>query len=190
MLARPKPVAKATNLEASPSGGQLTIVGTMRGGSMPQDGTAMRSPVSVVMPAKDRAHLIERSLRSIHGQTLPPLEVLVVDDGSTDDTADVARRCGANVIELQVNEGIGSARNHAIRAAVGEWVAFCDSDDEWEVDHLENLLTQRGGNVLVTAPAHATSGRVLGNPTGRSMPLTTRSVLTPATWSRHQAPWC
>jgi len=135
--------------------------------------------VSVVVPAKDRAHLLERSLASVAAQRTAPVEVLVVDDGSTDDTSGVARRCGATVIRLDVNEGIGRARNHGIRAATGEWIAFLDSDDEWSPGHLERLLARAGSHVLVAAPAVSTSGRVLGNPYDHEVPLTSTSVLAP-----------
>ncbi|WP_167584362.1 glycosyltransferase family 2 protein [Kineococcus rubinsiae] len=139
----------------------------------------MQSSVSVVVPAKDRAHLLERSLASVAAQRLAPVEVVVVDDGSTDDTAGVARRCGATVIRLDVNEGIGRARNHGIRAATGEWIAFLDSDDEWSPGHLERLVARAGSHVLVAAPAISTSGRVLGNPYDHDVPLTSTSVLAP-----------
>ncbi|WP_345712489.1 glycosyltransferase family A protein, partial [Kineococcus glutinatus] len=135
--------------------------------------------VTVVMPVKDRAHLITRSLDSIAAQTLRPREVVVVDDGSTDGTADVARRHGATVIELPANEGIGPARNHGIRAAGTTWIAFCDSDDEWRPDHLQRLVQRAGRHVLVAAPAESTRGRVLGNPLPHPVPLTPLSLLSP-----------
>ena len=87
---------------------------------------------SVVIPAYNREHLIERTLASVFAQNRPDLEVIVVDDGSTDDTREVVRRYGDRVTLLtQENQGPGAARNAGIREAQGEYVAFLDSDDLW-----------------------------------------------------------
>lgn len=92
--------------------------------------------VSVVIPAYNRAHYIVETLDSVGAQTRPPREVIVVDDGSTDDTAEVARSWGATVIR-RPNGGIGAARNAGIDAAAGEWIALLDADDLWVPDKLE-----------------------------------------------------
>ncbi len=104
------------------------------------------SDVSVIVPAYRSAQTIGRTLKSIARQTAKPREVIVVDDGSDDDTAQVARSFAGtlNGIELQVieqqNGGAGAARNRALKAAAGKLVAFLDADDEWLPEKLERSL--------------------------------------------------
>src|SRR5438132_14127317 len=89
-------------------------------------------PVSVVVPAHDRAEVIERALESVAEQRdCEPAEVIVVDDGSTDRTAEVAEANGAEVIRHGRNRGVSAARNTGVRAAAQPWIALLDSDDEW-----------------------------------------------------------
>jgi GT2 family glycosyltransferase len=78
-----------------------------------------------------------------------PDEVIVVDDGSQDDTALVAARMGARVIRHPQNLGLSAARNSGVRAARHSWVALLDSDDEWLPGHLAGLWELRGDHVLV-----------------------------------------
>ncbi|NBD37252.1 MAG: glycosyltransferase [Verrucomicrobia bacterium] len=86
--------------------------------------------VSVIIPAYNRANLIGETLESLLRQTLPALEILVVDDGSTDRTASVARSFGSPVrVIAQENAGPGAARNHGLREAKGTFLHFFDSDD-------------------------------------------------------------
>jgi glycosyltransferase involved in cell wall biosynthesis len=86
--------------------------------------------VSVVVPSYNAAHFLPRCLHSVFAQTLQPAEVIVVDDGSTDDTAEVAKRLGATVVQ-RPNGGLSAARNTGIRHASGDWVALLDADDLW-----------------------------------------------------------
>lgn len=120
--------------------------------------------VTVVMPALNREALIARALASVAAQELPPREVIVVDDGSTDRTAEVARRAGAHVICMPERSGSGPARNAGIAAATTEWVAFLDSDDEWWPQHLRRALKHAGPHAMVAMAAVATSGRWQGSP--------------------------
>lgn len=97
--------------------------------------------VSVVIPSYNRADLIEPTVRSILAQTHPALEILVVDDGSTDNTAEVCARFPQPVRYIrQENRGLPGARNRGIEEARGEWVALCDSDDLWHPRKLEIQL--------------------------------------------------
>jgi glycosyltransferase involved in cell wall biosynthesis len=98
--------------------------------------TASELPISVVIPAYNAAHFVAAAVASARAQTRPPCEVIVVDDGSTDDTAAVARAAGATVIS-QANAGPGSARNAGVRAAAGKWIALLDADDTWHPEKLE-----------------------------------------------------
>jgi glycosyltransferase involved in cell wall biosynthesis len=93
--------------------------------------------VSVIVPAYNRARLLEGCLRDLLDQTYPDLEIVVVDDGSTDDTGRVAgsvddRRL--KYIRHDLNRGLPAARNTGIRASTGEFIAFQDTDDRWERD--------------------------------------------------------
>ncbi len=88
--------------------------------------------VSVVIPTFNRAHLVTRAVDSVLAQTRPVREIIVVDDGSKDDTSSVVRQYEPHVRYIyEENAGVSAARNHGIREAVGEWIAFLDADDEW-----------------------------------------------------------
>jgi glycosyltransferase involved in cell wall biosynthesis len=93
------------------------------------------SLVSVIIPSYDRAHCVERAVDSALGQTHPDVEVIVVDDGSTDGTDTlIARRYGGDRrvrLHRQENRGIAAARNAGLARASGAFVAFLDSDDVW-----------------------------------------------------------
>jgi glycosyltransferase involved in cell wall biosynthesis len=88
--------------------------------------------VSVVMPAYNVAWCVRRAIDSVLAQTLRERELIVVNDGSTDETAAVLRSYGSAIRVLeQPNRGMSAARNAGIRAAVGRYVAFLDADDWW-----------------------------------------------------------
>ncbi len=113
--------------------------------------------VSVIIPTYNRGQFIERAVQSVLAQTYTDFEIVVVDDGSTDDTVQL-------VLELQkadgrirylrheTNRGAQAARNTGIRAAEGHYIAFLDSDDEWLPHKLEQqmaLFGRRGQNIGV-----------------------------------------
>lgn len=100
----------------------------------------MSAKVSVVVPTYNRANVIGRALRSILEQTYSDYEVIVVDDGSTDDTESVVNAINdarLRYIPLSENQGVAHARNVGIREAACDYIAFLDSDDEWLPDKLQ-----------------------------------------------------
>ena len=97
--------------------------------------------VSVIIPTFNRAAILGRALESVYAQTRPPHEVLVVDDGSTDDTAGrVARDWPRVRYHPRPHAGVSAARNFGIRKATGTWIALLDSDDQWLPHKLEKQL--------------------------------------------------
>jgi glycosyltransferase involved in cell wall biosynthesis len=96
--------------------------------------------ISVVIPTYNRAALVGRAIGSALAQTHGDLEVIVVDDASTDATSEVVRGIRdprVRLVALPRNAGVSAARNAGIRASRGEWVALLDSDDEWLPRKLE-----------------------------------------------------
>lgn len=88
--------------------------------------------VSAVITTYNRKRLVERAIRSVLKQSLPPFEIIVIDDGSEDGTEKFIREKFPTVkYVLQNNSGISRARNRGISIASGDWIAFLDSDDEW-----------------------------------------------------------
>ncbi len=114
--------------------------------------------ISVIVAAYEAADSIGRALRSIAAQTLRPKEVVVVDDGSTDDTAAIAETMAGTLgdIHLRIfrneqNMGAGAARNRAIEESTAPVLAFLDADDEWMPEKLERSMAhlEGGDRVLV-----------------------------------------
>ncbi len=98
----------------------------------------MRPVVSVIIPAYNAERFLSRAIDSAIGQTLPPLEIIVVDDGSSDGTRDVVASYGSTVRYIwQDNAGAATARNVGVSHAHGEVLAFLDADDKWHPRKLE-----------------------------------------------------
>src|SRR5215469_9413426 len=109
------------------------------------------SLVSVIIPTFNRGDLICRAVDSALQQTYPNLQVIVVDDGSTDRTLHRLRRYGSQIqVISQANAGPSAARNRGIQAAKGELIAFLDSDDLWlpaKIERQVALLQKAGAHV-------------------------------------------
>ena len=102
--------------------------------------------ISVVIPAYNAEGCVVRAVESVLAQSRPAMEVIVVDDGSRDATAAVAERFGPAVRVLrQANGGPAAARNHGVREAGGEWIAFLDADDAWLPQKLERQAEKLDG---------------------------------------------
>ncbi len=100
----------------------------------------MEEMVSIIIPAYNRGNVISRAIQSILRQTYVWYEIIVVDDGSTDNTEERVREIGDNrirYIRLEQNQGASYARNEGIRRCLYDYIAFLDSDDEWMPDKLE-----------------------------------------------------
>jgi len=109
--------------------------------------------ISVVIAAFNAAGFIDRALKSVLAQTLPADEIIVVDDGSTDDTAAKIQACGPAVRYIfQENAGVSAARNTGLKAAQGDWIAFLDADDEWSNEKLarQTALLERNPHLVWT----------------------------------------
>ena len=110
--------------------------------------------VSVIIPAYDVAVCLDRCLDSVFAQDVAETQVIVVNDGSTDGTAEVATRYGDRLLYLeQENQGQGAARNAGLRVARGDYVAFLDADDYWLPGFLRaciDFLQRQSGAIAVS----------------------------------------
>jgi GT2 family glycosyltransferase len=145
--------------------------------STPRQAPSTPPVVSVVMPAFNAARYVDHAIDSVRGQTVGSLELLVVDDGSTDDTTGVVERHAAVDRRIRVfrqtNSGPGPARNVAFRAARGRFLAFLDSDDAWAPTFLEkqlSLLERRRDVDVVFGNAWNRGGPLDGRPARPTAP--------------------
>lgn len=142
--------------------------------------------VSVVIPTFNCSHLLPGAIDSALAQTHAPLEVVVVDDGSTDDTARVARTYGDRIRYVhQQNQGTAAARNTGIAHSSGEYIALLDQDDRWLPQKLERQLPYFLPDPSVGL-VH-TGGRVIDSASG----AVTSEYLPPAELDVHELmAWC
>lgn len=99
------------------------------------------STVSVIIPTHNRAASILRAVESVLQQSYENIELIVVDDGSEDQTSAILQgHSGVQIISWDVRRGVSVARNKGVAASTGEWIAFLDSDDEWMPAKLEKQL--------------------------------------------------
>lgn len=100
--------------------------------------------VSVVIPTYNRADVLPRAIQSVLKQTLTDFEIIIVDDGSQDQTREVVEEFTDSRIRYirQENQGANAARNHGIKKATGKYISFLDSDDEFHEDHLKQVVNE------------------------------------------------
>src|SRR5262249_48237002 len=99
------------------------------------------APVSVVIPTFNRREIVLDAIDSVLAQSLPPAQIIVIDDGSKDDTAAALSAYSGRIeYHYQPNAGLSAARNHGIRLAREQFVAFLDDDDVWHPRKLELQL--------------------------------------------------
>ena len=97
--------------------------------------------VSVVIPTYNRINLLERAVNSVIRQTKNAFEIIVVDDGSDDNSSEmVKQKFGSVILVRQENCGVSAARNRGIEISKGDWIALLDSDDEWKPNKLEKQI--------------------------------------------------
>ncbi len=124
--------------------------------------------VSVIIPTYQRAGLVGNAVRSALSQSYTDLEVVVVDDGSTDDTPGVLSQFGEGIrVIRQPNQGLSTARNAGIEASAGRYLAFLDDDDEWMSDRLDVQVPvldadDQVGLVFANMDVYDETGRFLG----------------------------
>ena len=136
----------------------------------------MRPGISVIIPSYNSAAYLPAAIDSALNQTVAPLEVIVVNDGSTDETPQVLERYQGRIVTItQENRGLSGARNRGIAAAGGNLVAFLDADDVWLPEKLEKQIEvpQRTPAALDwstrprcsgTTKRACTEGSIYGNP--------------------------
>jgi glycosyltransferase involved in cell wall biosynthesis len=146
--------------------------------------------ISVVIPAYNAEKFLQRSVQSVLEQTEKPFEIIVVDDGSKDNTAGVAAKFGKQIqFVTQTNGGPAKARNTGMRMAQGDWIAFLDADDWWMPEKLRLQKEQAIVNpraVVVYCGMQSFDGA--GNSLGKSFTpaknlwpqLRWRNMLTPS----------
>jgi len=96
--------------------------------------------VTVIIPVYNGRRYLPEAIESVLGQTYNPLELIVMDDGSIDDSGEVARRYAPVRVHRQDHSGLGAARNSAIAKATGRYLSFLDADDIWLPDKLDRQL--------------------------------------------------
>jgi glycosyltransferase involved in cell wall biosynthesis len=125
--------------------------------------------VTVVIATYNRAGLVPRAIESVRQQTYRNIEILVIDDGSPDDTGLIVQSIPdprIRYIRHEANKGLPAGRNTGIRAAKGEYIAFLDDDDQWREDKLERQLKAIAGydSVACTAVVHGYPLRIHNRP--------------------------
>lgn len=145
--------------------------------------------VSVVIPCFNAQRFIEQTLRSVLDQSHPPLEILVIDDGSIDRSPTLAESFGSPVrVIRQPNRGAQIARNRGIEEAQGQWIAFLDADDLWLPTKLERQLAIAGdSNGAVCCANYVTTSFPLDGTETIWRP--TRASLVPDAFLRRNPPF-
>ena len=121
---------------------------------MSENDRGQSNDVSVIIPAYNAAPFLAETLESVLAQTVPASEIIVVDDGSTDGTGEIAKSYEPRVnVVTQANRGVTVARNAGAAAAQGAWLAFLDADDLWEPAKLQRQLeaaSETGASLVYT----------------------------------------
>lgn len=129
----------------------------------PRPGDAGAPRISVIVPTYDRGHCVAEAIDSILAQIPPAHQIVVIDDGSTDDTQAVLARYGDRIeVIAQANAGPAAARNAGLARATGDWIAFLDSDDLWRPGRLARLAADLARDDARDAVLHVADLRMTG----------------------------
>jgi len=120
--------------------------------------------VSVIIPTWNRAHLLKKVIQSVLNQTIPVSEILISDDGSTDDSYKIVQSFKNPKIKWLSSKHLGLpavVRNRGIKESKGEWIAFLDSDDEWFPEKLEKqlALANKTGSLAICSNAYSVNNK-------------------------------
>lgn len=136
--------------------------------------------VSIILPTRNRAHLLRGAIVGILQQTYPHFELIIVDDGSTDNTSELIEEIKKETVDpritlirFQKHEGQAQARNAALRAAQGVFIAFQDDDDEWSPRYLERQVASLQSSSEEYGMSYVSYWRIL--PSGKKVLLPPRS---------------
>lgn len=124
--------------------------------------------VSVIIPTYNRVSFVVKAIDSVLAQTYDNYEIIVVDDGSTDNTREVLKKYGNRIKYFhQDNSGVSAVRNKGIIQSTGQWIAFLDSDDEWLPEYLSNQmkLSEKDPTLcaLITNSVRISNGKIIHN---------------------------
>jgi len=96
--------------------------------------------ITVIIPTYNRENLLDRTIQSVLNQTVQADEIIIIDDGSLDNTHELVHNYKQIKYIYQENKGVSNARNHGIQVSSNSWICFLDSDDMWEEDKLEKQI--------------------------------------------------
>ncbi len=157
----------------------------------------MADGVSVVIPSRDRAHIVIDTVRLTLGQRDVEFEIIVVDDGSRDGTAEVLEALGdprVVVLRNAVNRGVAHARNRGIKQAAHPWIAFLDDDDRWSPDklrvQLDRIAAEAADFAYTAGLAVAAGDAQVLYLSPRSRPMSCGAASAAATSSSRARPTC
>lgn len=131
----------------------------------------MESPlVSIIIPVYNGSEFIERAIASIKGQSFKDYEIIIIDDGSTDNSYELAKHLTRDInnstVLYKANEGVSTARNKGIELALGKYIAFLDVDDMWDSLKLEKQISKLENNnhigLVCTAQKHINDNKYVG----------------------------
>lgn len=134
------------SLKSHDASGEIHVKRNGEGSPVPVSKTAkvlttFSPQVSVIIPVFNRVHCVADAVESVLAQSFKDLEIIAVDDGSSDGTADVLKKFGNQVrLIRQKNRGVSAARNTGVRNSRGKWISFLDSDDRWHSEKLERQI--------------------------------------------------
>lgn len=124
---------------------------------MPVNSSLYLCSVSVIIPCFNAKDWIIKAIKSVESQIFQPLEIIIVDDGSTDDSVPLIENYSCSIqlsVLTQTNNGPASARNYGVSKAIGDYIAFLDADDEWSEDRLSKQISHVDSSSFSTSDCY------------------------------------